>query len=837
MTDTRQNVPPVPRQLSIFDALVSFGTGYDEFLAEQALPRPHWQPLVAAFESAGPERLQQWQKRAERMRHEDGATFNPFADPDRRTSAWPLDLLPLPLTAEDWSRIEAGIEQRALLLEQILADIYGPQELLKSGRIPAELVYANPNFLHACHGIAPSGGRRLSYYAADLYRDESGNFRVYHDYGSAPAGLGYALENRIVISRILPELYHTTRIQRLAPFFQKLHSAILERNALGHRDPGVVLLSPGPDSRTYFEHAFLSRYLGYPLVECQDLSVRNGKVFLKKLAGLDQVEAIFSQIADRMSDPFALRHPPVNGVAGLVEAAREGSIDIINPLGSGFIDTPLLAGLLPDLCRQLLGEELQLPEQQLWWGGNPEDRAYMTAEIDQLVMQPALDRTAVLPAVDELMAALQNRPHDFLARRPIVPGNAPVWHNGQLRTQPVMLRVFACATARGFAVMPGGLAMTADNAGTLIGDHPERQQSKDVWVLSARPVEPFSLLGTLQTTTEFSRSSDLPSRVADNLLWLGRYLERAEGQIRLLRSVFRRLSGEAKLQDIPELGFLLQLLRATHILSADNGKDGAVPLFRELMSYLHNALYSRENAGSVVAILRKVQETARNVRDRLSLDCWRVISHLETFLDSPADDPQELLENTLDTLSAFSGLAMESMTRGLGWRFMDMGRRLERAMFQTDLLLSGLPEVCNRPRDGLEALLEVADSIMTYRARYRTTFQLAPVLDLLIVDESNPKSLAFQFSQLATHVEHLPRQHARRYSTSEERLALEMLTAARLLELKDIRCGSTSQEPLIAFLRATETKLLEFARQITAHYLSRVPTTPHFSSHHGGNDK
>jgi uncharacterized alpha-E superfamily protein len=255
------------------------------------------------------------------------------------------------------------------------------------------------------------------------------------------------------------------------------------------------------------------------------------------------------------------------------------------------------------------------------------------------------------------------------------------------------------------------------------------------------------------------------------------------------------------------------------------------------MSHLHDTLYNRENPDSIVAILWKVQEAARHVRDRLSLDCWRVINHLEYFLSSPADDPLELLEDTLYNLSAFSGLAMESMTRGLGWRFMDMGRRLERAMFQTSILQTGLPEVCSRPRHTLEALLEVGDSIMTYRARYRTTYQLAPVLDLLIVDESNPKSLAFQFSQLAAHVEDLPRQHGRRYSSPEERLALEMLTAARLLDLGDLHCGDDSHTPLLSFLASMEGLLIDFAQHITAHYLSRVPATPHFSTHYGSGEK
>ena len=593
-----------------------------------------------------------------------------------------------------------------------------------------------------------------------------------------------------------------------------------------------MLLSPGPDSRIYFEHALLSRYLGYPLVEGQDLTVRNGKVFLKKLAGLEPVEAIVRLTADDSSDPFALRRETAGGVAGLIQVSREQNIDIVNPIGSGFMDTPVLSVFLPSLCQQLMGENLLLENHPAWWCGNADGRDYVLANLEQLTVGPAMDRSSPLSPPTERMAAIQASPHAFMAREPVHPAVVPVWDRSCVGSHYTLLRIFACATDEGFAVMPGGLAITAADVETLTGDFPERQQSKDIWVLSDQPVEPFSLMGGLRTVAEFRRTSDLPSRVADHLLWLGRYLERAEGLVRLLRSVFRRLSGEARPGDIPELPFLLNLLRADNIFPPvpDDGVD--IPRYRELSSRLNAALYDKGKPESVVAILKRVQDAARNVRDRLSLDSWRVINRLEGFADNPASDPLELLDDTLFTLSAFSGLAMESMTRGLGWRFMDMGRRLERAMNQAGLIRIGLPQVCSESRSALEALLEVADSIMTYRARYRTAFQLAPVMDLLIMDESNPKSLAFQFSQLVVHVEHLPRQSDRRFASPEERLSLEMLTAVRLLDLTGLRCskGGAQTESLAAFLDLMDIRLKDFARQISAHYLTRVQATPHFST-------
>ena len=813
--------------VSLFDALAFPQPAYCEAFLSPARPREHWQRLIAALDAKGGDRLKQYQERARRMRHEDGATFNPFDDLIEQETSWELDIIPVPLGAGEWAGLEAGLTQRALLLEQILADIHGPQNLLKNGQIPAELVFANPNFLHPCHGIHPGGNRYLTTYAADLYRGEDGRFRVLRDYGANPLGLGYALENRIVISRVFSELYHTTQIRRLAPFFQTFHRSLVQRASLRKEDPGIVLLSPGPDSPIYFEHALLSRYLGYTLVEGQDLTVRNGRVFLKKLAGLEPVEAIIRHIADRSSDPFALRRETASGVAGLIQVCREENIDIVNPIGSGFVDTPVLPVFLPQLCRQLLGEELLLENHPTWWCGTPEGLNHVLTHLDLLTPGPAMDLSAGLPGRADLAAAMRAAPSSFMARGRVCPAVVPAWEQSGVGSSYTLFRVFACATEQGFAFMPGGLAMAATDIETLTGDHPERQQSKDIWVLSDQPVEPFSLMDGLHAVEEFRRSSDLPSRVADHLLWLGRYLERAEGLIRLLRSVFRRLSGEDRLEDIPELPFLLDLLRAENIIP----QAGGIPLFRELSAQLQEALYRKDRPQSVVTVLGRVREAARHVRDRLSLDSWRAINRLEDFTDSPDNDPLELLNDTLFTLNAFSGLAMESMTRGLGWLFMDMGRRMERAMNQIGLLRIGLPQVCTESRSALEALLEVSDSIMTYRARYRTAFQLAPVLDLLLMDESNPKSLSFQFSRISDHLELLPRTNERRFATPEERIALEMLTAVRLLDLTDLGCSDGSSRPaLAAFLESMEVHLKDFSMQVSAHYLSRVPTTPHFSA-------
>jgi uncharacterized circularly permuted ATP-grasp superfamily protein/uncharacterized alpha-E superfamily protein len=834
MSDINPGAPNASRlpSQSLFDGFSSPGGAFCEAFDAPSRPREHWRPLIGALDAMGPGALRELQDRVKRMRHEDGATYNPFDDPTGRGIPWALEIIPHPVTAAEWKILEDGLIQRAHLLEQVLADIYGPHALVKDRRLPPELVYANPAFLRPCQGIRPAGNRFLVYYAADLYRTADGRFRVLRDYGGNPAGIGYALENRIISSRVFSELYHRTQVRRLAPFFKTFQQGMIERACLRREDPGIVLLSPGPESRIYFEHALLSRYLGFPLVEGQDLTVRNSEVFLKKLAGLEPVESIFRQIADEHSDPFLLRKQTAAGVAGLIQASRDRNVDIANPIGSGFIDTPALPVFLPALSRQLMGADLILDSHPAWWCGTADGRDHVLANLEQLAIGPAMDPAAAegRPA-DNLTAAIVAAPYNFMAQEPIRPSAAPAWQGEGIGARYVLMRVFVCAVDRGFAVMPGGLAITAPDVPTLTSGCPEMQPSKDVWVLSEQPVEPFSLMARLRTVSEFRRGSDLPSRVADHLFWLGRYLERAEGLVRLLRSVFRRLSGEARPGDIPELPFLLNLLRARTAVSGIGAGDTPIPRYRELSARLDAVLRRPDVSESVVAILKQVREAARKVRDRLSPDCWRVVNRLEGLADAAAQDPMELLDEILFTLSSFSGLAMESMTRGLGWRFMDMGRRVERAIHQTGLIRIGLPQIRDDSPSALEALLEVADSIMTYRARYRTTFQLAPVLDLLLADESNPKSLAFQCRQLSHHAEHLPRQSEPGSGIPEDRMAMEMLDDVRRLELIRVDCGTGTPplEALAAFLESMEVRLKAFAQQVSAHYLSRVPATPHFS--------
>ena len=472
------------RGVSLFNTLTCPSDAYSEAFQGQGKARGHWEPIMSAFNAAGSEVLKQRDKRVNRMRHEDGATFNPFDDPTDRFMPWVLDIIPLPLTADEWRVIEAGLTQRALLLEQILSDVYGPQNLVKNGHIPPELIFDNPNFLRPCHNIQPSGNRFLTFYAADLYRHSDGQFRVLRDYGANPEGLGYALENRIVISRVFSELYQAVQIRRLAPFFNTFRNNLIQRAALRREDPGIVLLSPGPDSPLYFEQALISRYLNFPLVEAQDLTVRNGEVFLKKLNGLEPVGAVLRHIPDNESDPFALRRETASGVAGLIQVCREKNIDMVNPVGSGFVETPALSVLLPSLCDRIMGEKQIIENHPAWWCQIDAHRNHVLENLQRLSVTQAMGGGTPDQFAENISHIISTQPHRVMAKDPVSPGTVPVWDKNGVSNRYTILRIFACATQQGFAVMPGGLAMTALDVETLINQHPERQQSKDIWVVS-----------------------------------------------------------------------------------------------------------------------------------------------------------------------------------------------------------------------------------------------------------------------------------------------------------------------------------------------------------------
>lgn len=800
------------------------------------------------IDAMGPEKFFKRLGQVERMLVEHGATYNLFDDPQELDRPWELDLIPLIISAREWLFIKAGLEQRARLHCAIYKDLYSNQSLVNEGLIPPELVYANPGFLRVCTGMESSWSGAPIVFSMDLFRTAQGEWRVAGRRAQTPIGPGYALENRVIMSQVLSRIFHQNRIKRLAPFFIKLDESLKEAALFNKDDPSIVTLTPGPSSKTYFEHAYLSRYLGYPMVESGDLTIRDNKVYMKTLGGLEQVDVLFRWTDDRDSDPLALRGDPALGVSGLIHAVRTGALVVVNPIGAGVTESPAFAGYLPGLCRHLLGEDLLLRDASSLWCGDPMSLEQALAAPENYIFAhcfggsgpSAIDKMDVKKSDwDALVEKIHTSPYQYIAYEKTGVSTAPTLDNGNVAPWRALSRFFVSADRDSIKVMPGGLGRVGSDSLSLLLTGGEDALSKDIWVISDKPVEQVSLLDRMEKTLEIKRGGDLPSRIADNLLWLGRYIERAENQVRLYRSMFKKLSSETPYMEMPEIPVLLKMAADRGFLSADKvlGREN-LNLF-EMQDEILEAVFDPQRPASLIAALGHVHRTAKSVRDRLSLDSWRVVMRLEhTLKKSDAEqwlqvsETFDLMTELLISLSAFSGLAMESITRGLGWRFMDMGRRIDRADHIIGVIKSALVEPVADQKASLEALLEILDSAMTYRSRYRTSLQVPPALDLLIADEVNPRSLAFQLAALTEHVDSLPRGNERKFSSPEEKAALRSLTAVRLWDLNGL-CepdSSGRRNRLEEVLSSVEAGLNDFAMHVTQHYLSRIPTTQHFTS-------
>ncbi len=721
---------------------------YDELFESPAKPRAHWMRAMMELAEIAPVDMRQRLSAAERQIRDSGVTYNVYADPQGLDRPWHLDVLPLIIAAEEWREIEAGIIQRAQLFNQVLSDIYGSQSLLRQGLLPPSLIFGQSGFLRPACGMNIPGGVHLHVYAADLARSPDGRWWVMADRTQAPSGAGYALENRLIVSRAFPALYRDLGVQHVARFFATLRDSLMHFAPKGDGPTLTVLLTPGPYNETYFEHALLARYLGFPLVEGGDLTVRNGCVWLKTIGGLKRVHAILRRQDDNFCDPLELRSESVLGVAGLTDCARRGSVLIANALGSGIIESGALLGFLPRLAEHLTGTPLRLPSIATWWCGEPAALADALNQTENLVFKPAdpifqmeavFGRDLDAAGLGELRKNLAAHPERYVAQELVHVSQAPVLETGQsdhISARGIGLRVFAVASPGGYVVMPGGLTRVASSENVRVVSMQRGGGSKDTWVMSAGPVDiSFTLLKTTVTAADLMHvPAGIPSRVVENLFWFGRYEERCDDAARLLRLALNLQLQESD-DDENSIKPVLALATAFGILKEDDDPD----------TMLLAAATGDENEYGLPANLRALERVAFNLRDRMSIDNLRTIN---TLIRDPVinrtvslSEAQGWLNRTITSMMTLSGFALDGMTRDDGWRFLSIGRRVERLAFQC-LALQTAFEHC--AYSGLTWLLLLADSSVTYRSRYIARPEWLPVLDLLVLDSANPRSVMFQ---------------------------------------------------------------------------------------------
>jgi uncharacterized circularly permuted ATP-grasp superfamily protein/uncharacterized alpha-E superfamily protein len=706
--------------------------------------RAHWRDVIGAFASVGDE-LAQRAHRLDLAFAEEGVTsILPGVNAAERT--WRCDPVPLPLAAAEFAVLSAGLDQRARLLELVLDDMYGSQHLLAEGLLPPALVFANPHWLRACRDTAK--GDRLQIYAADLVRGPDGAWRVVSDRTGAAAGLGTAGENRRLLARVLPEVFAPVQVRQLRLFFDHWQDSLQRLAPPGRPNPAVALLTPGTAHPHWFEHLFLSRELSCALVEPGDLTVRNGALFLKTLKGLQQIDVLVRRGDGRLVDPLELEGGGLSGVPGLLDAVRAGNVHVVNDPGSAAAEAPALAAFLPALCQRLLGEDLKLPSVPTLWLGDSAARATVAAEPARWRLRSSLDGDTAAPSAD----TVASRPWACAATERVVPSVSPTLDGSKMVPRPVVMRLFLVRDGSRWQAMPGGLARVLAEGEQPGGRLPAGGLSKDVWVLSEDRDSILGPAAQMVPPLELRRTTgDLPSRVADNLYWFGRTVERLERSARLVRAAINRVvRGAAMLpREVTELDCLLRCLAEAHVIPREAAVVSST--HASLMDVLLGTVRDGRQRGAIARQFNDVARLTESVRDRLTGDMYATFT---TTLRAAREETQtagrnlDALAHALASVQRFSaavaGMAAENMVRGGGWLFLDLGRRVERAQAVTTEVGIALDQPAQRIETGLRLVLELCDSAITYRSRYLNVIQPAPVLDLVLADQGNPRGLAFQ---------------------------------------------------------------------------------------------
>ena len=719
----------------------------DEMIDPAGNIRPGWSTLMAAFDQLGPTELAARFERADQYLRDAGVFYRKYDGAEGKERAWPLAHVPLIIDESEWLLITRGLTQRAELLEQIVGDIYAENTLVSRGLLPPELVARNAEFLRPMVGIKPRSGHFLHFCAFELGRGPDGGWWVLGDRTQAPSGAGFALENRVATTRALSDIYSQLNVHRLAAFFRDFRDTLF--GEAGRNEGRVAILTPGQHNETYFEHAYIARYLGFMLLEGEDLVVEDGKVMVRTVAGLKPVSVLWRRMDASFTDPLELRYDSRIGTPGLTEALRQGTISMINASGSGILETRAFAAFLPRISQALLGADLELPSVATWWCGQDKERQHVIDNFDRMMVGPAFSTTLAIddnPATAlgaglgadaraALLDQLRSNGADFVGQEPVRLSTAPVHVAGHLEPRPITVRVYAARTAKGWTIMPGGFARVGYTLDTTAIAMQRGGQAADVWVVSAKPVEIVSLLPRAGEKLIRNPAGSLPSRAADNLIWLGRYAERCEATVRILRAYNARLA-EVSNPKLP-------ILTDTRLYLDKLGVDARVALPPGLMASIDSAVRS-----------------ASQIRDRFSPDGWLALNDLaktaRRFTTSlkPGDDATRAMTVLLRKLAGFSGLVHENMYRFAGWRFLEIGRRLERG-----IQIAGITGWLTRdgaPDGALEMLLEIGDSVIAHRRRYSVSAGVQSAVDLLVLDTLNPRSVLFQVAALREQLEALP---------------------------------------------------------------------------------
>lgn len=729
---------------AVLDAYRPLPGAPDEMLDPQGRIRPIWAHLAGHLNGLTAADLAAHLARADRYLRDSGVFYRQYGSAQPTDRPWPFSHIPVLLNEDDWSEIAAALVQRADLLEAVMADLYGQNHLVASGRLPPALVAGNPGWLRPMVGVRPRSGHFLHFLAFELGRGPDGKWWVLADRTQAPSGAGYALENRVATARAFSDIYAQENVHRLAGFFREFRDALLARRQ--DRDSRVAILTPGPLNETYFEHAYIARYLGFTLVQGEDLGVAEGRLMVRTVAGMRPVEVLWRRLDSDYADPLELDPRSRIGTPGMVAALRAGALTMVNSLGSGVLETRALMAFLPKLAPQLLGERLAMPNIATWWCGDAAARSEVLSAPERMILGDALatgmpidHRSDSIRAAEmttgELAQRLQPHGAGLVAQEAVTLSTTPTLLAGQLVPRPMTLRVFLARTASGWTVMPGGFARIGATPDPAAIAMQLGGSAADVWVVSPEPVPTPTMVPPAADAVQRRSPSALPARAADNLFWLGRYIERSEGIVRLLRAYHTRLA-EAGPASAPLLAAMTPLFDRSGIKPAQGVPQALL-----------------DNLAAAIA-------SAGQVRDRFSPDAWSALDDVHRSARrmaprvAPGDDSARALSALLRKLAGISGLIHENMYRFVGWRFLSVGRQHERAMgISTALAVLADPDA---PEGALDLAIEIGDSVLTHRRRFSTTASRDSVIDLLALDPLNPRALRHQIDGLREQIDMMP---------------------------------------------------------------------------------
>jgi len=808
----------------------------------------HWETFFQSYHQLGDVEIANRYEDMMRLLKENGVTYNIYGEPSGLNRPWKLDLIPFPIGMQEWVAIESGLMQRVRLLDLILSDLYGERRVVKGGIVPPELIYNHAGFIRACAGVKLPGSHRLILYSADLARSQNGSIWVVGDRTQAPSGSGYALENRTAMARVVPELFGELPVRHLSPYFNALRDGLNEIAPNQRANPRIVILTPGSTNETYFEHAYLSSYLGFTLVQGNDLIVKENHVWLKTLGGLERVDVILRRVDDYYCDPLEMKEDSQLGIPGLLQCVRRGNVSLANPIGAGILENPGLMPFLQQLSRHFLAEDLLIPTIASWWCGQRKELDYVLAHLPSLVIK-RIYRSPTGGSIDgasltgqqlkELRQRILANPTLFVGQEKVDISHTPTWVDGKIESRRVLFRSFLVAGKDGYTAMAGGLCRTSSEAGNFVISNQLGGISKDAWVLSPEPGRVLNVLKAATERVTAGYNDMLPSHAAENLFWVGRYTERVLGNARFLRTVMQFVVEGNKLRTensrLTERCLLMALTQYSYTYPGFVG-DGAEERIVAPWKELTEVLFNEKRAGSLKFNFLQFYKAVHEVREHWSTDTWRVLRSIEEIfrLELSLSGHGRLqmlhsLDDLITAIVAFIGLNRESISREQGWIMLDVGRKIEQSLLLITLLRTTMVIRWNEQIEYnlLQSIMISCEGLVNYRYKYRMPLQHSLVLDFLLFDPNNPRSLVYQVVRLKAYLRALPRTNGGHLRTEYERLidqADELLKQAGRKALEETDAEGVAYHELEIYLSSLYSILSAIPGMISKTYFKHEQT-------------